>query len=146
MPPTDLDGLLDALSSLSMRSEYKPGFRTGPSRHSGGGCGRGARFGGGRGARYSTVRRDGWGSSSTCAERHNVNRLPELDYFCRKLAAVLNDGECPRQWDLPYAKAGRQQHCRTPSLLRQPTWMPCSRRRRWSSRWVLGCEPQFAAL
>lgn len=106
MPPTDLDGLLDALSSLSMRSEYKPGFRTGPARHSGGGRGRGARFGGGRGARYSTVRRDGWGSSSTCAERHNVNRLPELDYFLRKLAAVLNDGECPRQWDLPYAKAG----------------------------------------
>ncbi len=36
------------------------------------------------------------------SERHNVSRVPELDYFVRKLA---KDGDEP-QWDLPYGKAG----------------------------------------
>lgn len=54
-----------------------------------------------------------WGSSSggrgrgaSAAERHNVARLPELDYFARKLDQS-NDGQPGPKWDLPYAKAGR---------------------------------------
>lgn len=56
---------------------------------------------------FGGARRGGWaGAGGSCAERHNAARLPELDYFCRKLASALNDGECPQHWHLPYAKAG----------------------------------------
>ncbi|PRW58176.1 DNA helicase [Chlorella sorokiniana] len=89
------DSLLDVFSSL--RLEDRPGFRSSSFRGSSGRSGGGARFGGGGRS---------WGGSSGTSSRHDVDRLPELDYFCRKLASVLNDGECPPQWRLPYAKAG----------------------------------------
>jgi hypothetical protein len=44
----------------------------------------------------------GGGGHESSFQRHNVNRLPELDYFCRK----VNQEEDPPHWDLPYAKAG----------------------------------------
>ena len=50
--------------------------------------------GGGRG-------RGGAGARSG-SSRHNVGRVPELDYFVRKLAG---EDEWPH-WDLPYGKAG----------------------------------------
>lgn len=44
----------------------------------------------------------GSGGYESSFQRHNVNRLPELDYFCRK----VNQEEDPPHWDLPYTKAG----------------------------------------
>lgn len=91
MEAQDLLEVLTRLADLSLAGSGGAGAGAGAGRSSGGGA--------------------SGGSSNAVAghsERHNVGRVPELDYFARKMTAKGKgkDGKPPPLWALPYGKAG----------------------------------------
>lgn len=52
------------------------------------------------------------------SDHHNVGRIPELDYFARKLAGP--EEEAP-EWRLPYGKAGHVAAGGLPDVHASPT-------------------------